>query len=77
MSEGMMPISTDALHHRAMLSDLSKPVTMSPKTFDEVWLYVDSVYTKLQQELLQAHGTVGVQKYECRLRKSKKPNTTL
>jgi len=23
----MMPISTDALHHRAMLFDLSKPVT--------------------------------------------------
>jgi len=63
MSEAMMPISTDALHHRAMLFDLSKPVTMSPKTFDEMWPYADSVYTKLQQELLQAHGTVRVQKY--------------
>jgi len=49
---------------------------MSPKTFDEIWPYVDSVYTKLQQELLQAHGTVRVQKYECRLRKSKKSSTT-
>jgi len=37
---------------------------------------VDSVYSKLQQELLQAHGTVRVQKYECRLRKSKKSSTT-
>ena len=63
ISEAMMPISTDALHHRAMLFDLTKPVTMSPKTFDEIWPYVDSVYTKLQQELLQAHGTVRVQKY--------------
>jgi len=30
---------------------------MSPKTFNEMCPYVDSVYTKLQQELLQAHGT--------------------
>jgi len=76
MSEAMMPISTDALHHRAMLFDLSKPVTMSPKTFDKMWPYVDLVYTKLQQELLQAHGRVRAQKYECRLRKSKKSSTT-
>ena len=67
MSEAMMPISADALHHRAMLFDLSKPVTMSPETFDEIWPYVDSVYSKLQSELLQANGTV---QYECRLRKA-------
>ena len=36
---------------------------------------MDSVYSKLQQELLQAYGTVRVQKYECRLRKSKKSST--
>lgn len=39
------------------------------------WLYVDSVYSKIQQEPLQAGGTVCVQKYECRLRKSRKPST--
>jgi len=41
---------------------LSKPVTMSPKTFDEMWQYVDSVYAKLHQELLQVaiDGTVGM-----------------
>ena len=33
------------------------------------------ICTKLQQELLQAHGTVRVQKYECRLWKSKKSST--
>jgi len=49
---------------------------LSPKTFDEMWPYVDLVYSKLQQELLQAHGTVHVQKYECRPRKSKKSSTT-
>ncbi|RPB24048.1 hypothetical protein L211DRAFT_879435 [Terfezia boudieri ATCC MYA-4762] len=45
---------------------------MSPKIFDEMWPYIDSVYTKLQQELLQNNGTMRVQKYECWLRKSKK-----
>ena len=72
----MMPISPDALHSRAMLFDLSKPVTMSPEVFSETWPYVDSVYTKLRGEELQAYGTVRVQKYECRLRKSKKSSTT-
>ena len=72
MSEAMMPLSPDALHHRGLLFDLTKPATLSPEMFDDIWPYVDSVYTKLQQELLQQNGTVRVQKYECRLRKSKK-----
>jgi len=55
-----------------MLLELRKPVIISPEIFDEIWPYVDSVYSKVQQELLQAHGTVRVQKYECRLRKSRK-----
>ena len=76
MSEAMMPISADALHQRTMLFELSKPVTMSSQLFDEAWPYIDSVYTKLQSELLQAHGTLRVQKYECRLWKSKMSNTT-
>ncbi|KAF8428782.1 hypothetical protein EV426DRAFT_585898 [Tirmania nivea] len=71
-TEAMMPISADALHYRTILFELSKPVTISPQIFDEIWPYVDSVYSKLQQELLQAYGTVRVQKYECRLRKSRK-----
>ena len=69
----MMPMSPDTLHRRGLLFDLTKPVTMSPEVFDKIWPYVDSVYTRLQQELLQQNGTVRVQKYECRLRKSKKP----
>ena len=75
MSDAMMPISADALHHRTLLFELSKPVVVSVKKFNEVWPYVDSVYTKIQQELLQKNGTIRVQKYECRLRKSSKPGT--
>ena len=45
---------------------------MSPEVFAESWPYVDSVYIKLQQELLQQNGTIRVQKYKCRLCKSKK-----
>jgi len=52
-----------------MLFELRKPVIISPEIFYEIWPYVDLVYSKLQQELLQAHGTVRVQKYECRFRK--------
>jgi len=78
-AEVMMPISAEALHYRmlyrTMLFELSKPVIISPEIFNEIWPYVDSVYSKLQQELLQAHGTVRVQKYECRLRKSRKSST--
>ena len=71
----MMPISPDALHSRALLFDLTKPVTMPSEMFSETWSYVDSVYTKLRGEELQAYGKVRVQKYECRLRKSKKSST--
>jgi len=55
-----------------MLFELNKPVIISPEIFNEIWPYVDSDYSKLQQELLQAHGTVRVQKYEFRLGKSRK-----
>ncbi|RPB26073.1 hypothetical protein L211DRAFT_866481 [Terfezia boudieri ATCC MYA-4762] len=48
MSAAMMSIPADALHLRNMLFDLSKPVTISPKEFNTVWPYIDSVYTKLQ-----------------------------
>ena len=60
MSETMMPISTDALNHCTLLFELNKPVIMSAKKFNEVWPYVDSVYSKLQQELLQNNGTIRV-----------------
>ena len=68
-------MSPDVIHYYGLLFDLTKPVIMSPEMFDQVWPYVDSVYTKLQQELLQQNSTVRFQKYECRLRNSKKPGT--
>ena len=46
--------------------------------FDEAWPYVDLVYTKLQSELLQAHGTLRVQGYQCKaLEKQKMSNVVL
>ena len=71
----MIPLSINALNYRAMLFELDKPVTLSIDIFNEVWPYIDSVYMKLQSELLQCNGTMRVQKYECRLRKSTKPST--
>ena len=68
MSDAMKPISADALHHRTLKSELSEPVVVSTKKFNEVWPYVDSAYTKMKD-------TIRVQKYECRLRKSSKSGT--
>lgn len=68
-------MSPDILHSRTLLFELSKPVIMSIETFNETWPYVDSVYTKLRGEQLHGSGTVRVQKYECRLRKSKSSST--
>jgi len=70
-----MALSANALHHRTLLFELNKPVIISADQFDEGWPYVDSVYTKLALEMLQCNGTMRVQKYECRLRKSSKPRT--
>ncbi|RPB23002.1 hypothetical protein L211DRAFT_290847 [Terfezia boudieri ATCC MYA-4762] len=50
MSEAMI---TDALHYRTLLFELSKPVTIPAEKFDEIWLYVDSVYASLSGEVLQ------------------------
>ena len=70
-----MPIPTDAMHHRTLLFEFVKPVILDANKFDEVWPYVDSVYRTLRGEQLLCNGTVRVQKYECRLRKSSKSGT--
>ena len=54
-----------------MLFDPGKPVTMSLEMFNETWPYIDSVYTQLRGEELQASGHYAFRN-ECRLRKSKK-----
>ena len=66
----MIPISSNGLNYRNLLFNLDKPINISPEILDEVWPYVDSVYAKLCSEELQAFGTVRVQTFECRLRKS-------
>ena len=45
---------------------------MTESEFDEYWPLISAVYTKIGGLLLQQNGEVQVQKYECRLRKSKK-----
>ena len=45
---------------------------MTREQFDTYWPLVDSVYRKLSGRTVQQNGTVEVQKYECRLRKSGK-----
>ncbi|KAF8433176.1 hypothetical protein BGX38DRAFT_211774 [Terfezia claveryi] len=75
MSEAMMPISADALHYRTLLFELRKPVIIPADKFNEIWPYIDSVYATLRGEVLQCNGTLRVQKYECRLRKSSKSST--
>ena len=40
--------------------------------FDEYWPLISTVYTKIGGLLQQQNGELEVQKYECRLRKSKK-----
>ena len=75
MSESMIPIAVDALHYRTLLFEHSKPVSICADKFNEVWPYVDSVYCVLREEVLQCNGTICVQTYECRLRKSIKSST--
>ena len=45
---------------------------MTTEEFDAYWPLVSTVYTKIGGALTQQNGDVVVQKYECRLRKSKK-----
>jgi hypothetical protein len=74
-ADTLMPLPKGALYWRGLLFELAEPVIMSPEIFDEVWPFVDSVYSKISGEHLQNNGTVKVQKYECRLRKSKQSGT--
>ena len=45
---------------------------MIESEFDEYWPLISTVYTKIGGLLLQQNGELEVQKYKCRLRKSKK-----
>jgi hypothetical protein len=72
MSAASIKIPKDATIWIDSLFNLEYPITTSQSLFEEYWPLISSVYTKLGGKLIQQNGTVEVQKYECRLRKSKK-----
>ncbi|KAI5852368.1 hypothetical protein BZA05DRAFT_418644 [Tricharina praecox] len=71
MTTELIPIPENAASWCDTLFNLSKPIVMTPEEFDVYWPLVSTVYTKLGGNLSQQNGGVEVQKYECRLRKSK------
>ena len=72
MSTALIPIPTDTASWSTILFHIAQPVTLTAEQFDLYWPMTSTVYTKIGGLLLQQNGTVEVQKYECRLRKSKK-----
>jgi len=73
----MIPVPEKADLYRDILFYLEKPTQLSQQEFDEYWPLVDSVWTKIGGSTIQRNGTVEVQHYECRLRKSKKTGTNI
>jgi len=67
MTTALIPIPGNAT-----IWSIEKPVVMTADGFDTYWPLVSTVYTKIGSVLTQQRGDVLVQKYECRLRKSKK-----
>jgi len=72
MSTPSVTIPENAAFWSETLFKLERPVMLSADEFDAYWPLVSTVYTKLGGALTQQNGDVVVQKYECRLRKSKK-----
>ncbi|KAF8416274.1 hypothetical protein EV426DRAFT_721882 [Tirmania nivea] len=60
MSTAMMSISADAPHLRYMLFDLSKPVTISPETFDN-WEAHIGMFAECGMEVYETVVTVWVE----------------
>lgn len=52
--EPIVLISADALHYVVWARYVG---IISSETFDAMWSFVDSAYSKQQQELLQGHGS--------------------
>jgi hypothetical protein len=73
MTTNLIPIPEDAAERSQILFHLTKPITLPYSEFEKYWPLVNTVFTKSRGLLLQQNNTVEVQKYECRLRKSKKP----
>ena len=73
MSSSLIPIADDSIYWSSLLFDLTQPVLLTEQQYDAYWPLISTVYTKIGGLLLQKNGTIEVQNYECRLRKSKKP----
>jgi hypothetical protein len=73
----MINVPEQADHYKEILFNLEKPVVLNAEQFDTFWPLVDSVWTKIGGITTQQNGTVEVQHYECRLRKSKKTGTNV
>ena len=71
MTTALIPIPENASFWSDTLFMLVKPVVLTEDEFDMYWPLVSTVYTKIGGALRQQNGDVVVQKYECRLRKSK------
>ena len=72
MSTTLIPLPANTSQWCDLLFHLSKPLILTESEFGEYWPLVSTVYTKIGGLLLQQNGELEVQKYECRLRKSKK-----
>jgi hypothetical protein len=71
MTTALIPVPENAHLWSDALFKLEKPMLLSVAEFDLYWPLISTVYTKIGGLLVQQSGTVHVQKYECRLRKSK------
>jgi len=71
MTTSLIPIPENAIFWSDTLFKLSKPTILTADEFDAYWPLVSTVYTKIGGVLKQQNGDVEVQKYECRVRKSK------
>ena len=76
-SSTMIPVPSQATTYREILFRLENPVQLTLLEFDEYWPLVDTVWTKIGGNTTQRQGTIQVQHYECRLRKSKKTGTNV
>lgn len=76
MTDTMIPLSEHILKYRPLLFSLhaDPPLSLSKELFDEVWPYISCVYS-LKQRREQKNDMAIVEKYECRLRKSRKSST--
>jgi hypothetical protein len=72
MTSTLIPIPENAEFWCNKLFYLHTPIVLMAEEFDIYWPLISTVYTKLSGCTSQQNSEVTVQRYECRLRKSKK-----